>query len=107
MAELLVKNLFHVHDKCNGHASTTVKDVVEYSIKNGYKKIVYTEHCPLLDNGKLFRPSIDDIKQMRLEISRLQLKYKNQIAVSFHPELNNDYRVYEYFYELIENRDRP
>ena len=66
MAELLVKNLFHVHDKCNGHASTTVKDVVEYSIKNGYKKIVYTEHCPLLDNGKLFRPSIDDIKQMRL-----------------------------------------
>ena len=60
MAELLVKNLFHVHDKCNGHASTTVKDVVEYSIKNGYKKIVYTEHCPLLDNGKLFRPSIDE-----------------------------------------------
>lgn len=35
------------------------------------------------------------------------VKYKNQIAVSFHPELNNDYRVYEYFYELIENRDRP
>ena len=35
------------------------------------------------------------------------VKYKNQIGVSFHPELNNDYRVYEYFYELIENRDRP
>ena len=77
MAELLVKNLFHVHDKCNGHASTTVKDVVEYSIKNGYKKIVYTEHCPLLDNGKLFRPSIDDIKQMRLEISQ-------SFSTSFH-----------------------
>ena len=30
------------------------------------------------------------------------VKYKKQIAVSFHPELNNDSRVYEYFYEMIE-----
>ena len=103
MAELLVKNLFHVHDKCNGHASTTVKDVVEYSIKNGYKKIVYTEHCPLLDNGKLFRPSIDDIKQMRLEISRLQLKYKNQIEIYFGYEAEYPKQHREYFQELAKS----
>ena len=29
------------------------------------------------------------------------VRYKNQLAISFHPELNDDLRVHKYFLEMI------
>ena len=29
------------------------------------------------------------------------IRYKNQLAISFHPELNEDLRVHRYFLEMI------
>lgn len=42
---------------------------------------------------------IKDSKTMEEKIVAVQ--YKNQLAMSFHPELNDDKRIYEYFIQLI------
>jgi 5'-phosphate synthase pdxT subunit len=33
------------------------------------------------------------------------VRYENQIGLSFHPELNNDYRIYRMFIDIIESRN--
>lgn len=42
---------------------------------------------------------IKDSKTMEEKIVAVQ--YKNQLAMSFHPELNDDKRIYEYFIQLV------
>lgn len=45
-------------------------------------------------------PEVDVIGQVENKI--VAVKYKKQIGLSFHPELTNDFRVHQYFINLIQ-----
>jgi histidinol phosphatase-like PHP family hydrolase len=41
-----VKKLYHLHTIACNHATLTLDEMVEYSLKNGYEKLIFTEHYP-------------------------------------------------------------
>ena len=43
----------------------------------------------------------DEVKILSVVDEKIvAVKYKNQVAISFHPELNDDYRIYDYFFQM-------
>ena len=46
--------------------------------------------------------SSDDVDILAKENNHtIAVRYKNQLAMSFHPELDNDTRIHEYFVDMI------
>lgn len=91
-----IRKIIHLHDVCNGHATLTVKEAVEYSIEHGYTKLVYTEHSPMEDNDNIFRPTRKDIVNLRKEIEFYKNKYP-QLEIEFGYEIEYPTIRREYF----------
>ena len=50
--------------------------------------------------------AVDEDVEILAEVDHhiVAVQYKNQIGLSFHPELSNDYRIHQYFLDLISER---
>ena len=95
----MLKNIFHIHDKCNGHAQNTVDQIFEIAHENGYEKLYFTEHCPL-NSKTLYRPSYQDIKKLKQQIEFENKKYPN-IKSYFGYEMEYPIIKRHYFDQLV------
>jgi histidinol-phosphatase (PHP family) len=79
-----MKFIYHIHDQCCQHASTTLESVVALALKEGYKELFFTEHIPLDNNRYLpSRPTRDEIKDLRQRINKINKKNQGKLIVHF------------------------
>ncbi|MGN0482554.1 MAG: pyridoxal 5'-phosphate synthase glutaminase subunit PdxT [Lachnospiraceae bacterium] len=53
---------------------------------------------------QVFDPEVEVLAKSGSDITGV--RYKNQLAISFHPELDNDLSVHKYFLQMIKDSDR-
>jgi HisJ family histidinol phosphate phosphatase len=78
-----MKLVYHIHDQCCGHATNTLDNVIKFALKDGYKELFFTEHCPLANNKYLWRPSHKQLQNLRKRIDLANLKYKDKLFIHF------------------------
>jgi histidinol-phosphatase (PHP family) len=78
-----MEQVYHIHDQCCRHASNTLKTVVQTAIKEGYKELFFTEHCPLDNNPYIIRPTRGELQSLRKEIGIINSKYKGKLIIHF------------------------
>ena len=98
------KTNYHMHTKRCMHASGSDEDYVLAAIEGGYEEIGFSDHSP-------WQYKSDYVAHMRMRasqfddyynsIKKLQVKYKNQMAFAFHPELDQDTRIHDAFLGMI------
>lgn len=78
---------FHYHNhtyRC-GHADQIEdEEYIKEYLKNGFKKVAFTEHCPekdIIDKRENIRMSYDARDDYLASIKRLKEKYKNEIII--------------------------
>jgi histidinol-phosphatase (PHP family) len=96
-----MKTIFHIHDVICGHATNTVSELVDYSLKHNYQRLVFTEHCPLDDNPIMIRPTRDQITSLRKEIDAVNKKYQGRLFIEFGFESEYPKAHREYFHNFI------
>ncbi len=57
--------------------------------------------APIIKSAKNDVEILSVLKNSESEEKIVAVRYKNQLAMSFHPELNEDNRIYEYFLKMI------
>lgn len=102
MHQPIIKNIFHIHNRCNGHASLEVKEIFDYASKHGYKSLIFTEHCPLDNNNLIFRNTRDELISLKDEIKKYEKLYKGKIKVEFGYEIEFPLKHNEYFRKFKE-----
>lgn len=77
---------YHTHTYRCGHAQKNMadEDFVKSFIKNRFKKIAFTDHCPekeIIDNRKNMRMDYLQISEYLDSINSLKIKYKDKIEI--------------------------
>lgn len=57
--------------------------------------------APIIKSAKNDVEILSVLKNSESEEKIVAVRYKNQLAMSFHPELNEDNQIYEYFLKMI------
>lgn len=57
--------------------------------------------APIIKSAKNNVEILSVLKNSESEEKIVAVRYKNQLAMSFHPELNEDNQIYEYFLKMI------
>jgi histidinol-phosphatase (PHP family) len=90
--------IYHIHTKYCHHASNTIKGIVDLALKEGYKTLYITEHCPLDNNNYLhFRTTRQGIVSLKKEIDQANKKNKNKLTIYFGYEIEYNKVNKKYF----------
>ncbi|MCQ2748237.1 MAG: PHP domain-containing protein [Mycoplasmoidaceae bacterium] len=83
------KNIFHIHTHICKHSSNYVDEIVVLALKSGYKKLYFTEHCPVTEKCpyQIRRASYEEIAGLKKEIEFYRNKYKNKLQIYFGYEI--------------------
>lgn len=95
---------YHGHTARCGHAQGKDEEYVLQAIRNGYKKIGFSDHMPY-KNGYIEgeRMHEDELEEYVSSIKALQEKYKNQIEIRIGLEFEN---YQEQLEEIKANKER-
>lgn len=95
---------YHTHTTRCGHACGRDEDYVIQAIRNGYKKIGFSDHMPY-KNGyvKGKRMHYDELEDYISSILYLKRKYKDQIEIRIGLEFEN---YHDQLDEIMTNRNR-
>jgi histidinol-phosphatase (PHP family) len=96
-----MKTIYHIHNEICGHATNTLKEVVNYALNHNYTRLVFTEHSPLDDNQMIFRPSHAQVAHLREQIDKVNSKYKGKLKIEFGYEIEYPKVHREYFHNFI------
>lgn len=76
-------HIYHLHEKICGHARNTIDSIVENALKEGFREIYFTEHCPLENNNVIYRPTLQQIQELYEKITHYNELYKDKLHIHF------------------------
>ncbi|MDR0545398.1 MAG: PHP domain-containing protein [Mycoplasmataceae bacterium] len=93
--------IYHLHEKICGHAKNTIDFIVEQALKEGFKEIYFTEHCPLLNNQCIYRPTINEIAELHKKIKMYNIELAGKLKIYFGYEAEFNKQHADIFLQLI------
>lgn len=91
------KTNYHTHTKRCKHAIGEDREYIECAIKNGFKVLGFSDHCPFIYNGytSFMRMNPEDVEGYFYSLTNLKAEYKKEIEILIGFE--EEYFPSEYF----------
>lgn len=91
------KTNYHTHTKRCKHAIGEDREYIECAIKNGFKVLGFSDHCPFIYNGytSFMRMNPEDVEGYFYFLTNLKAEYKKEIEILIGFE--EEYFPSEYF----------